>query len=97
MSCAGKSYDLNSQFIIPKSGWPKNVRPQKVGAVAASFFPGGGAAPFGNLRVIPTDQNVRDGPTTIFGRACVVRVIEEEVTSGECWMASCRIVWRAAF
>ena len=78
MSYDGKGYDLNSGLFIPKDFWR-----EKVGAVAAGFFQGSGAAPFGDFGVIPADEYFWDLPATIFGGPGVMRVVEEEVMSGE--------------
>ena len=88
MSYDGKGYDLNSGLFIPKNFWLKNLWPknfwrEKVGAVATGFFDGRGAAPFGDLGMIPADEHFWDLPAAVFGGPGVVRVVEEEVTSGE--------------
>ena len=83
MSYDGKGYDLNSGLFIPKDFWPKDLWPKKIGAVAAGFFDGGGTAPFGDFGVIPADEYFWDLPAAVFGGPGVMRVVEEEVASGE--------------
>ena len=54
-------------------------RGEKIGAVAAGLFDGLLAAPFGDFRVIATDEDFGNGPTAEVGGASVMGEIEKRV------------------
>src|ERR1700757_4114597 len=51
---------------------------QKVGPVAPGLLRGLLGAPFGHFGVMPANQDFRHLPTAIFGRARVMRVVQQQ-------------------
>src|SRR5579859_3867014 len=47
-------------------------------------------APFGHFGVMPADQGVRHFPPTIFGRAGVVRIVQQQPGFSRIGIAGCR-------
>src|SRR5215470_5284096 len=55
---------------------------EKIGAVAPRLFEGRCAAPFGDLRMVSANKNLGNLPATIFGRARVMRKIQQHAVFG---------------
>src|ERR1700719_4271303 len=66
---------------------------QKVGSVSPGLLRGLLGAPFGHFGVMPANQHIRHLPAAIFGRARVVRVVQQK----PCFAAMCIARQRSGF